>query len=613
MCGIAGYVGSVVGESQERVAVMAEAIAHRGPDDAGMWVGQDVVLAHRRLSIIDTTVAGHQPMASRCGRYVLTYNGEIYNFVELRTELEERGVLFHSHSDSEVLLAAFSAWGAECVTRFNGMWAFAIWDRLERRLFVSRDRFGEKPFYYTLRNGEFWFASEIKALLAAGVAGRAPNPRAVADFSAERVTDHTEETFFLDVKQLPPASCGWLDSGQLRLTRYWALPLDDPTPHRKDIVEEVRALFEDAVRLRLRSDVSVGVLLSGGLDSSAVSSLAAQFSSTPIAAFSTISKPPPEEALGIDAVLGMQSNLRLHLDDPGDDCLDQELAHCLWHQEEPFADGSMLAHFRLMRIARANGVRVLLTGQGADEVFAGYPGFQAVHLGGLLKSGQLAEAFAFLKALRSSGQTLPLTGVLGYALPESISGWLRRARSHNALDWLREDWRCVSDSVATGYASLQGEPVNSALRACLRQKTVPGFLHYEDRNSMAFGVETRIPFLDHRLVEKVLPLSGAFKLGGARTKAVLRDAVAGQVPAMITARLAKQGYPAPLARWLRNASEAANKNRLELVADCPIIAFYPWHARFRKFLAGDDTELNPVWRGLILSLWHERFIKGVSR
>jgi len=608
MCGIAGYVGPVPSDRLRQVEVMAGAVAHRGPDDAGHWHDGAAALAHRRLSIIDTSPAGHQPMLSACGRYVLTYNGEIYNYLELRGELESRGVSFRGHSDSEVLLAAFVNWGEECVTHFNGMWAFAIWDREVRRLFVSRDRFGEKPLYYTIRNRELWFASEIKALLAADIVERTPNPRAVADFAAERASDHTEETFFIGVLQLPPACSAWWDGRVLTIRRYWSLPADDPSPARRNLAEEVESLLEDAVRLRLRSDVAVGTLLSGGLDSSSVACLAAQVSAQPMAAFSTIDRQPPEEAAGIEQVLLVNRGLQLYRDDPGDDCIETDMAQCLWHQEEPFADGSMLAHFRLMRLARQSGVRVLLTGQAADEVFAGYPGFQAIHLGGLVRRGQLIEVLSFLYALRASGQSMPISGLGRYALPASLSARIRQRKALRSIDWLAPDWRRITAHVAAGYAHAGGDAVNSALRACLTERTLPAFLHYEDRNSMAFGVETRIPFLDHRLVERVLPVPGAVKLAHGHTKAVLRHAMAGRVPKTITTRLTKEGYPAPLARWLRRSPASRQSERIEQVAACPFIALDAWKCRYASFMAGDDDELPAIWRGLILSLWHSRFI-----
>lgn len=609
MCGIAGIVTADQGGRRAGVEAMSAAMGHRGPDDAGEWSDKRVVLMHRRLSIIDTSIAGHQPMTSHCGRYVMSYNGEIYNYLELRRELEGLGVVFHSHSDSEVLLAAFVAYGSDCLSRLNGMWALAIWDRTAARLFISRDRFGEKPFYYTVSNGDFVFASEIKALLATGMVERLPNPAMVADFCAERASDHTEETFFKGVFQLPPSTWGWWANGQLRLHRYWQLPGDDQAPPTDDSADEIASLLEDSVRIRLRADTPVGTLLSGGLDSSGVTCLAARLVLGRIGAFSTVSRPPPEEAVGIGLVLAAHGNIDFHQDEPGPTCLDDELATCLWHQEEPFADGSMLAHFRLMRLARQSGVRVLLTGQAADEVFAGYPGHLAVHLGGLVRQGRWRLAAAFRRAVLSSGQQFPVASVAGYALPSVIGSWIRRRRVGATLDWLADGYRRVTPGIASGYAVSGGDPLNGALRSSLVQRTLPGFLHYEDRNSMAFGVETRIPYLDHRLVSKVLPLPGSVKLAGGRTKSLLRQALKGRVPQAIVDRLAKQGYPAPLAGWLRASSRDQHATRLATVRECPLINFNVWQGRFQRFQRGDEAELPAVWRGLVLALWHARFMR----
>jgi asparagine synthase (glutamine-hydrolysing) len=588
---------------------MSAAIAHRGPDDVGAWTADHVALLHRRLSIIDLSAAGHQPMHSHCGRYVMVYNGEIYNYLELRRELEQSGVSFHSNSDSEVLLAAFVLHGPSCLQKFNGMWALAIWDRVTSRLFVSRDRFGEKPFYYAVNEGQFVFASEIKALLTTGLVSRTPNPEMVADFCAERVSDHTSHTFFKDVSQLPPGAWAWWREGRLEVHRYWELPLDATAPPRSDIVEEIRALLEDSVRLRLRSDAPVGALLSGGVDSSGITCLAASLVSGRFNAFSTIDEHPPEEAAGIGLVLQANPNIDAYRDQPDATCLDDELSACLWHQEEPFADGSMLAHFRLMRLARQSGVRVLLTGQAADEVFAGYPGHLAIHLGGLIRQRRWSDAIRFRRAWSGSGPTPPVAGIAGHALPPWLSATIRHTRVKRSVDWLIEDCSHVTD-IGRGYAGSSGDPLAASLRASLTQRTLPGFLHYEDRNSMAFGVETRIPFLDHRLVSKVLPLPGAIKLAGARTKALLRQALAGRVPPAILERPLKQGYPAPLSRWLRSASRAQELDRVARVVACPLIRFPKWWDRYQRFQRGDDEELPAVWRGVILSQWHARFMRG---
>ena len=606
MCGIAGYVGREAHAHVDRVRTMLGVIAHRGPDDEGVWSDELAVLGHRRLSIIDTSAAGHQPMHSHCGRYVLTYNGEIYNYIELKEELEAEGIRFTSHSDSEVLLAAFTAWGERCVEKFNGMWAFAIWDRQDRRLFVSRDRFGEKPFYYVSGKDGFWFASEIKALLEIRVAERAVNPAALADFAADRISDHTSRTFFSNVMQLTPATSGWLTDGRLALAPYWSLPAASHAPISGQFADEVGALLEDSIRLRLRSDVAVGVLLSGGLDSSSVACLAAM-QGEGLAAFSTIDRQPPEEARGIEQVAAMHRGLTLHVDTPPEDTLEVDLAECLWFQEEPFADGSMLAHFRLMRRARQEGIRVLLTGQAADEVFAGYPGFQPIHVGGLIRAGKWGEAIRYVRAMRATGQPVPLTGMLGHALPTRIARMARKRRANSGLDWIAEEFR-VDPEAAGGYAMQSTDAVNTALRECLQRRTIPAFLHYEDRNAMAFGVETRIPFLDHRLVEKVLPVSGAAKLAGGRTKALLRDAVAGKVPPQIVSRLAKQGYPAPLSRWLKNADPGQRGRYYAMVAASPLIDSVAWRRRADALFEGDDSQLPAVWRGLVIAAWHEKFI-----
>jgi len=609
MCGLAGYVGSRANEQAVRVAAMLSTIAHRGPDDEGVWGDEQAMLGHRRLSIIDTSAAGHQPMLSACGRYVLTYNGEIYNYLEIRQELVREGLQFRSQSDSEVLLAAFQAWGDACVRRFNGMWAFAIWDRQSRRLFVSRDRFGEKPFYYVMTGETLWFASEIKALLAVGIAERKVNPAALADFAADRISDHTPATFFANVMQLPPAHSGWFASGKLATSRYWSLPETRDAPVSMDFAGEVGELLEDSIRLRLRSDVDVGVLLSGGLDSSSVACIAAAQSDR-LAAFSTIDTQPPEEAQGIEQVLAQYPRLARHVDTPPDDTLEADFAQCLWHQEEPFADGSMLAHFRLMRHAREQGIRVLLTGQAADEVFAGYPGFQAIHVGGLVRKWRWGEAVRHVRAMRASGQPLAWASLLGNALPTRLSRAGRMARANASLDWIAAEFRSRPET-AGGYAIRSADALNTALQECLQRRTLPGFLHYEDRNAMAFGVETRIPFLDHRLVEKVLPVPGAVKLSEGRTKAILRDAVAEKVPAQIAGRLAKQGYPAPLARWLRHMTALNRQKQIDMVMASPLVHSAGWQRRANRFFAGEDSQLPAVWRGMVVAAWYERFLRAV--
>ena len=611
MCGLVGYVGLRAPEAQGEALLrrMSSRIAHRGPDDDGLWIEDGTGLAHRRLSIIDLSPLGHQPMHSPCGRYAIAYNGEVYNYLELRRDLEGAGEVFRGHSDTEVLLAALRKWGPQALERCNGMWALAVWDRQERRLFASRDRFGKKPFYYMRHGGGLLFASEIKGLLATGQVRPKPNLTAIADFAAERISDFGEQTFFEGVVQLPAGhSLDWQEGGELRVTPYWTLKLEpgvQPAVTPADVLDGL----QDAVRLRLRADTPVGVLLSGGLDSSAVTCLAARELGKELHAFSTLDEVPVEEAAGIEQVRQAYPQVVLHRDTLSDDGFADELDNCLWHQEEPFADGSMVAHFRLMRKAREAGVKVLLTGQGADEVFAGYPGFLTVHLSGLLAGGRIAEFMECSAAIAATGQKVSRVSALGHALPVGIKSMLRERRWRESLDWLHPDCRQVSPAIRRGYGiAAGGAALNAALVDAINFRTLPGFLHYEDRNSMAFGVETRLPFLDYRLVQQVVPSPAARKIEGGMTKALLRQAMTGIVPAPIVNRAAKTGYPAPLARWLRKAGPQSWERWEAAVRACPLILADKWQAQRQRFFAAGDAALPQVWRGLALALWYQRFI-----
>lgn len=608
MCGIGGYV-AFPAANPKSLESLRLAIAHRGPDDVGAWSEDDTGLVHCRLSIIDLSAAGHQPMVSHCGRFVLVFNGEIYNFLELRKQLESEGQAFHGGSDSEVLLAAFQRWGDRCVDRLNGMWAFAIWDRQRKRLFASRDRLGKKPFYYVLRGHGLAFSSEIKGLLAAGYIDARPDLQSLADFAAERVSDHGERTFFAGVKQILPGHAMTWESGRLSFQHYWnvaahAIAAGRPAP----AAEEVLHLLNDAIRLRLRSDVPVGTLLSGGLDSSAVTCLAARGGHDELVALCTIDPDyPVKEAEGVQHVLAANPNVRLIEDKPHLENFLEDLPACLWHQEEPFADASMVAHFRLMRMARKAGIKVLLTGQGADEIFAGYPGFLIIHLSGLIRSGHLSEAARFAKNLLRSGQGNNLSQLPGYLLPNALRQLLRTRRAQRSVDWLVPEARCVSNTVASGFANPKNDAVVSAQMDCLQARTLPGFLHYEDRNSMAHGVETRLPFLDYRIVECMISVTGADKLSQAQTKAILRKTVEASVPAAIINRLTKEGYPAPLGRWLQTAPTGTWDTWIRAVRACPMIRFDRWASHHTALKAGNARSVAPTWRGLVIALWYERF------
>ncbi len=605
MCGIAGIVGLERSLREALVKDMSSTIRHRGPDGDGSWSDDSITLAHRRLSILDLSKAGRQPMLSQCGNYVLVFNGEIYNYIEVRQRLEARSWTFRSTGDTEVFLAAYVEYGHSFLELLNGMWAFAIWDLSRKILYAGRDRFGKKPFFYWVKGSTLAFGSEIKALLATGLFQARPNLQSVADFAAERITDHNENTFFKDVSQLPPSSWLTWDSNGLRIGQYWELPNPDEDGQKSYTIEDIKESLISSVKIRLRSDTPVGTLLSGGLDSSGVTGISAKLSQSEIFAFSTLDPRRLTEAEGIQPLLVSHKNVIWRSDSIENVDFVNDFEQCLWHQEQPFADGSMIAHFRLMRKASEEGIKVLLTGQGADELFGGYPGFLEVHLAGLLRKGRIYEAAKLILSLRLSGRSIETRSLLGYLLP---AGLRRRLRSRR-LDWLGVGCQDVSPSAAAGYElNRRHDALNTALRQCIRQRTLPGFLHYEDRNSMAFGVETRLPFLDYILVEKVLPICGIAKLRNGVTKSILRAVLKEFVPRMTRKQTIKEGYPAPLAIWLRKSEQTYLERWHPQIQNCPLIRLQSWQLYFQRFLDGDDSCLPVVWRGLVIACWYNRFI-----
>jgi asparagine synthase (glutamine-hydrolysing) len=607
MCGIAGVAGDGAEFQLTTLERMSQRIAHRGPDDTGVWTSADIALANRRLSIIDLSRDGHQPMVTDCGRYAITFNGEIYNYKELRAELEALGERFRTNSDTEVLLLAIRRWGDEALRRCNGMWAWALWDTHTRTLTAARDRFGEKPFYYTIQKNRLYFASEIKALLTIPGFSPQPEPTAVADFAVERISDHLVTTFFTEVNQLPPGHTLKWSAEKITTACYWPLPNASRNDYHKSSVEEIRDLFRNAVELRLRADTPVGYLLSGGLDSSATVCFGQAISSDAKSQhlFSTLFDPPEEEAKGIACLLNRFPHLTLHPDKPGPDQFWEDLPKVLWYQEQPFGDASMVAHFGLMRLARAAGVPVLLSGQGADEVFAGYPGYLWVYLGSRLRGGELSTFAAFLSQVKRH-QSVPIRNVALNALSPSLARFAKQITGSNRMHWVSPEFRSTSANIFHhSPRHNSADPLDQAMLQSIAVRTLPGFLHYEDRNSMAHGVETRLPYLDHRLVELLFRQPPASKLDGGVTKSLLREISTGIVPETIRLRTTKTPYPAPLKDWLR-----ARKGELVETSQartCPLLDYPAWERKVKAFIAGNDAELINVWRGYILARWYAVF------
>ncbi len=441
MCGICGIVAPARPAERETVAAMSELIAHRGPDGDGIFASDGVALGSRRLAILDLSDAGAQPFTSSDGNLHLVYNGEIYNYRELRSELTGRGHRFKSATDTEVIVHAYSEWGERCVERFNGMWAFALWDDREQRLFCARDRFGVKPFYYRFDAGRLVFASELKAFRADPETTLRANERIVRDFVRNDWFDHTDETFFAGIVKLPPAHTLTFDRDGLRTRRYWQLELRDPPGG--DPVEAVRELFVDSVRLRLRSDVTVGTCLSGGIDSSAVAGV--------------IDLLLREEAENARPVGERQQTFTVYFDDPAlderpyarevvartkaaphwisftaEDLVDN-VGRIVEAHDEPFRSTSICAGWYVMREAARAGVTVVLDGQGGDEVLAGYPAYFGARYADLLMHGRLLELGSELaEHRRLYGSRRALATLARPFAPASLETRLRERRSGSA-------------------------------------------------------------------------------------------------------------------------------------------------------------------------------------
>jgi asparagine synthase (glutamine-hydrolysing) len=628
MCGIAGiynFNGSPV--EQVKLEAMARTIRHRGPDDAGFWRGGPLGLAHRRLSIIDLTEAAHQPMTTREKDLVIVFNGEIYNFLELKRELDLLGHSFRSSSDTEVVLAAYRQWGTECVTRFNGMWAFALWDEKNRTLFCSRDRFGVKPFYYLEEAGRFIFGSEIKAILAVAPEAAAPNYPYLRRFLTTGIFDDGDETCFERIRSLPPAHSLILGEGQRRTWRYWDINPGE-LPGRYDYAHPetaLRDLLSDSVRLRLRSDVPVGTCLSGGLDSSSIVCLASSMLDRPVRTFSSLYEDPDcDERFFIEKVRDHCATESFFSHPQAGD-LFQVLPRMVWHQDEPSAGPGLYSQWHVMQLARGR-VKVLLDGQGGDEVLGGYFYFYPNYFATLVQMARRGERLSYiLRILREYPRVRELTGqrftnqvidhIRELVLPRFFNNLFRMPKINlggrtapgvlhpDFIEWTRNRMK------EPPFERKFDLDLDDALYQALTRHSIPALLHYEDRNSMAFSIEARTPFLDYRLVEFCLGLPFDEKINGIETKYLLRKSMKDLLPPEISGRRDKKGYPTPFARWLREDRMAFAREILDS-PECRsrnILNPEGVEDRLRRHLAGEDFNWE-IWRFITLELWMRIFM-----
>ena len=565
MCGIAGIVKVHPHEAVEegRLVRMRDTLRHRGPDDGGMWIDGPAGLATRRLSIIDVA-GGHQPMANEDGSIWITYNGELYNHAALRPGLLARGHRYRTRSDTETILHLYEEEGERCVQRLQGMFAFAIWDRPRQRLLLARDRLGIKPLYYAITDQELIFASEMKAILAAGSLRPALNEAVLPEFLATRFVAG-EETFFMGIRKLLPGrTLSWSMQDGPRTQRYWRLPAEIPPTAATlpEAAREVRTRLEAAVRSHLMSDVPLGLFLSGGLDSSGLAALMAPMTSEPIRTFAVGFTEPGASELEYARLVARSvgAEHREVVVSPAE--FFHALPTLVWHEDEPIAFTSSVPLYFVSRLARDH-VTVVLTGEGADELFMGYPWYWATAWNETL--GRAYWSFT-PRALRERvRKIIPM-------LPGPMRRYARRSflalePGPRALvyenfaaftdDWQRQllvDYgsRNGTDPYAEAlryYAEASGGTLDRMSHADLQTYLVE-LLMKQDQMSMAASIESRVPYLDHEFVEYVAALPARFKLRGWRTKAVLREALRGLVPPAILTRR-KMGFPVPVSRWLR--------------------------------------------------------------
>jgi asparagine synthase (glutamine-hydrolysing) len=637
MCGIAGIaIGANGRVDLAFVPTAMRLLKHRGPDDAGYllyssrgvttereWRGdpRDAIaaLVSRRLAILDLSEAGRQPMSTPDGRYHLVFNGEIYNYVELRQELEALGHRFRSRSDTEVLLAAYAQWGAAALPRLIGMFAFVVIDTRQRRLVLARDCFGIKPLYYILDGGRFTFASEVPALLDLSGCKRQANPVRVFAYLRHGCSDFGDETFLTGVRQLPPASYLSISLDQPAESapvQYWAPRLGPALDISFDeAAGRLRTLFLDSIRLHLRSDVPVGTALSGGIDSSAIVTAMRhlQGPQLEIHAFGYVAEPATISEEKWLEIAADASGAVVHKVRCGANDLMNDLEPMIRSQGEPFGGSSVYAQYRVFHLAQEAGVKVMLDGQGADELLAGYHWYHAARLASLIRNGRWAESLRFLN--RAAGRSgMGRRGLLGAAgeflLPTAMHGLGRRVLGRGLIPrWMNGGW-FADRGVRTEVERLSRprDVLKWCLGDSLTTRSLPQLLRYEDRNSMASSMESRVPFLTPVLAEFLLSLPEQYLLDAeGTTKAVFRKAMEGIVPQAILDRKDKIGFAAPEAAWLQTLAPWVERTlRSEAAGRIPVLKHAEVQAFWRRYIENRHGGTT-AWRWVNLIEWSRLF------
>jgi len=648
MCGIAG-IYNFKGEKIDTIILrnMCDIEKHRGPDDEGYVLintknnlleerqgidtnvevkkglkiieeenkgGFNLGFGSRRLSIIDLSSNAHQPMCNEDGNIWITYNGEIYNYLEIMDYLKVKGHRFRSNSDVEVIIHLYEERGEECLKEFNGMFAFAIWDVRKKKLFCARDRFGIKPFYYYLDKDKFIFASEIKAIFENKKIKRIPNDDVIFKYLNDNYIPYFEETFFANVKQLPPAHYLVIDINGFRVVRWWDIPDLSLHIEYKDALIKFYELFEDSIRLRLRSDVPIGTCLSGGLDSSSIvcvlnNLLKRQTTNFSQKAFSSCFENKNfDEREYINQVVE-KTNIKNFYTFPDEKKLFNELPKIIWHQDEPFVSTSIFAQWEVMKLAKSNDVVVLLDGQGGDELLAGYHGYYYSFFADLIRNFKIVKLIKEISLYNKYHKYSILDALIRatlYALPFGFKKLFKKIlyKKQNYHSWLNIDVRKLIDNrweLASKFKGILKKHLYVNLVSYL-----PSLLRFEDRNSMAFSLESRLPFLDFRLVEFVFSLENSTKINDGMTKIILRDSLKEILPEKVRLRKDKMAFGTPESIWFKTTLKDKIKDIIlsEEFKRRGYINQDKIRVEFEKYCNNEKEITNEVWRWVNFELWY---------
>jgi len=601
---------------------------HRGPDDEGVelfkvssGVHPTVGLGHRRLSIIDLSSAGHQPMPNEDNTLWIVHNGEIYNYIELRDELIQCGHTFRSHTDAEVIVHAYEEWGESCLNRFNGMWAFVVWDGRSQTLFCAKDRIGKKSFYYYYDNDRFIFASEIKAMLLHPRVQKKPNEQAIFNYlsTGYGYADISNETFFENIYRLEGGWCLRIKDRTLTKRKYWdiepsccAAPDDE-----KGLTERFYGLFEDAVRLRLRSDMDVGIALSGGLDSSAIACVARELTNKKLKTFSScFEEEEYDERPFIRPVLektGFEHNFIFS----GTDNLFETLKKIIWHQDEPSISMGIYVHWNVFEAAKKSNVKVVLAGQGGDETLAGYHKYYPYYFADLLKEGRVPSFLKELGAyanMHTRSRRDALCQTFHILAASAVPRWAKTAIAGSAgrvVPYLDRKFAGKFRKNVFTASKFRGI-LNNDLYNAFKMSPLPYLLRVDDKNGMAHSVESRSPFLDYRLVEFFFSIPSLYKIRDGFTKYLLRESMKGIMPEKNRLRTDKKGFPVPSKLWFRK--ELNEQVREVFNSDCfKKRGYFDTGCvlkMFEEHTSGKEDHTTNIWSILNLELWFRIFMDG---